>query len=979
MILTFHKRATPSIPRIALFAAAGLLIVTASLASAQLSGVNGATEPELARAIAENRELLRKYPAHDFTPAVMFQLCELYVRRSTIAHQTNMALYEAELKRLDAGELTVEPALPRVDFHEAITLAEELVEKYPTANFIDRVLYRLGLCYREEGKDEASRAHLERLVTEYPRSDYALEGHFRLGEHYFEKRDYARAVAAYTRLLDKWDHPFFDMALYKLGWSYYNVNDYAKAISTFTFLIDDLDRLSRLNDSALLGKTKVDLRKEALEYIAVCFADLGGPRKAEEFYAETLSSSDAQAQGYVMAVFLRLADIYQDRNDYNESTATLETILRRWPLHEQAPQLQNKVVENHVRAGNADKAEAAREALVKNYGPGSFWLNSYSGKSAPHRAEQARRTALALAEQSLYLLGNEAQARAMKEGQERDYLLAIDRYRDFLQKFPQSPDAAKIQYYQAECYYELKAFAAAAEAYQKAVVNYPRSEFAAEAARNRVLAHVEEISRLPAADSVTCSIGNFLGTGENPSLRVPHHAYAKLLIACNDYCIYPAGTDKLPDVLMKYGETLYTLEQFKLARRIYEKVATMSPPNKFVLPATAMVAQCEFRAQDYAKAEKWCRAIAANFPDSTRQVDRAQKMIASARFKLAENMKSNGNSELAAQAFENLARSSHDPEITERSLIAAASLFEKTGDKQRALATYERLHETFPASVTADEALFRAGQLAEDLNDWRRAIQNYMILANAFPDSALASKGLFRVGQCHETIKDFAGAISAFRRYKQTYPDDPAQLLEAITALGIMYYNQGHLHLSLLEFQETLSAYRQFRAAATPVDEYLPAQAQFMIGEIRFQSYRQIELASPLDRSFQNKQALFNEVLAAYRDAAEYGVAEWTTAATYKIGATFEEFCRALWEAPRPAGLAEADAAHYEASLQQKIRPFKERALETYRANLRLAEENDVRNEWVDNSRKRVDALMFDLGLASLGTAIPVSLNGTAQ
>lgn len=988
MIPLLTKGSTPFVPRTAGLAVVALALLTASHTFAQFTKSDSAaggrasfSEHNLAQAITQNEDLLRKYPDQDFTPVAMFQLCELYVRRSTMTHQKNMATYEAELKRFDAGELQSEPLMPCINFHEAIDLADQILEKYPTANFTDKVLYRLALCHREEGNQEMSHKYLERLVTEHPSSKYALECFFRLGEHYFDKRRYDLAIEAYSKLLNRWDNPFFDMTLYKLGWSYYNLNDYAKAISTFIFLIDDINKVSAVKDAAPLGKTKVDLRKEALQYIAVCFAEFGGAKKAEEFFTEVMPASGAgpAESEYTITVFLKLADIYRSRNDYEASIATLETILRRWPMHVEAPQLQNKIVENYLRSDNPARAEAAREMLVKNYGPGSVWLNHYSRKSAPPGASEARSAALALVEETLYILATDAQARGQKDNLERDYLLAIDRYGEYLEKFPQSPAAAKIQYYQAECYYDIQAFAQAAEAYQKVVINYPASEFTEQAAYNRLLAHVEEINRAPAIDSVNYMMSDFLGAGEKINLRVPNQAYAKLLNACNDFSKYPMTSEKLPEILMKYGETLYNLEQFELSRRVYAKVATELPPNKFVLPATAMVAQCAFRMENYLDAEKWYRTITTDFPDSTRHVARAQKMIASAQFKFAENLKAKGDTVIAAQAFEHLASSSHDAEIAERSLIEAAALFEKDGNKAQAMVIYELLYEKFPASERADEALFKAGQLAEDLNDWQRAVQNYLTLANTFPDSAHAPPALFHAGQCYENTKDLGNAIITFRRYTQIYRNEPSQLLEAIATLGALYYQQGQLHWALREFQETISTYRQFLGESKPVEEYLPAQAQFMIGEIHFQSYRQIELVPPVDRNFQKKQALFNQVLTAYRDAADYQVAEWTTAASYKIGATFEEFCRAFVEAPRPAGLTAADLTRYEESLQQKVRPFKERALETYNANLRLAEENNVQNEWVENSRKRAQALALELGLASLGAATTSSANGTVN
>jgi TolA-binding protein len=973
------------------------------------------TEQDIAQAISENETLLKKYPNQDFSPLVMFQLGELYVRRSAIAYQKSMTAYDAALKRYEAGKEKTEPQVPRIDFSEAISLSDQILAKFPTAQFLDKVLYRLALCHSESGNGEMARIYLERLVEEYPRSAYLLESYFRLGENYFDNREYDRAIAAYSKLFNKWDNPYFNMALYKLGWAYYNTNDYAKAISTFIYVIDDINRVSSVKDATALGATKIDLRKESIEYISQSFAEFGGARKAEKFLIETLDAlppATPVANGkptereYLVDIFLKLADTYRDRNAYDESSATLETLLRRWPLHLQAPQLQNRIVENHLQAGNPEKAEAARVTLVENYGPGSAWLAHYFKNENIPGAIEARIAALTLTDEMLYTLATEAQTRAQKSGDENEYKLAISRYGEYLEKFPNSPAAAKTQYYLADCYYEIKAFADAADAYHKVVVNHPASEFAGESAYNRVIANLEEVDQATTVDSMTYQLADFLGTGITQILRLPNKSYARLLNACSDYSKTPAVTgaashsmktseagslahladrqlekrqEKLPEVMMKYGETLYKVGQFELSRQVYLKVATELPPNQYSLSALTMVANSSFQEENYQVSEKWYRKIISDFPDSTRHVERANKMIASGSYKVAETMKSAGADSAAAQAFVALAGSSKDDEISKRSLLEAAALFEKKNDKAYAMSVYEQFYSKFPTAEGAELSLLKAGELAEDQANWPHAVQNYLTLANDFPVSQHAARAVFQAGQCYENARDTVNAITTYRRYTQTYKEDAAQLLDVMGKLGELYYHQGQFAEAKKSLEETIAAYRKFIKQEEAVDEYIPAQAQFLLAEMRFQDYCKLELKPPFERNFKKKKTLFNEVLTAYREASDYQVADWATAATHKIGESFEEFARAFSAAPRPEGLSEADLAAYEESLLQKVRPFKERALETYRANLKMAEENSVQNDWVARSHQRAEALAAELGVAANGDLGHSSSNGTVE
>ncbi len=910
---------------------------------------------DLEKAIVNGEQLIARYPDNDFTPTVMFQLVELYVKRSTHEYQNQMAEYDSLLKRFDAGEIKTEPVMPRPSYRPSIEMGYKILDKYPTASFVDKVVYRIAICHLEENNLERAREFFQKLLAEYPKSDYIFESNFRLGEYFFDRRQYPEAINHYSKLMNNWQNPFFDMALYKLAWSYYNQNDFAKAISTFTYLIDDINMVNKAQNTEILGKTKTDLRKESIMYVAQCFADYGGARKAETFMHQF------GEKPYSLEIFTRLAETYQTRNFYEEAIQTLEAILRLWPYHEQAPDFQNRIVSNYLQAGDAEKAETARVAMVKNYGPGSAWLVKFPDGPA-------REKALALSEETLFTLATEAQARGQKEMSERSYLLAIERYSEFLTKFPKAATAGKVQYFQAESYYEIKDFANAANAYHKVVRNFPDSEFKAEAAYNRILAHFDELSAAAQNDTMKFSLADFLGSGKSDTLRVPNSIYPKALIACNDFIKLLPASEKMPDILMKYGESLFSLNQYAMAQRVYSKLIKDLPACQFVVQAHLLNAQCAIQMEQYIDAEQWARTVVEKYPDSTRQVERAHRLINSTKFKVAEAYKKKGEAATAAEAFANLATGSNDSTISEMALVEAALQYEQAGNKDRAIDTYEKLYFKFPNSPRVDEALFKAAVLCEEASNWTRAAQNYLGLVSLRANSPYAAKAVFASAQCYENAGLLENALKTYDRYLETYNSDPGQYLEALVRAGEICYKRKDYQPATAYFKRTIGSYQNYVRESHAVDVYMPAQAQFLLGEIQFETYRQVNLEPPLDKSLKRKQALFNEVLTGYKDAAGYQVADWTTAASFKIGATFEEFSRFFWESPRQQ-IAEELMAKYEEQLQQKIRPLKEKAFAAYQTNVKQAEENGISNTWVEQSRQRIQALGPELGIETIPPA----------
>jgi len=112
------------------------------------------------------------------------------------------------------------------------------------------------------------------------------------------------------------------------------------------------------------------------------------------------------------------------------------------------------------------------------------------------------------------------------------------------------------------------------------------------------------------------------------------------------------------------------------------------------------------------------------------------------------------------------------------------------------------------------------------------------------------------------------------------------------------------------------------------------------------------------------KVAKFNEVFEAYKETLEFQIADWSTAASYRIGASFEEFVRAFMTSPPPRGLKGEALQQYQDKLVEAAKPYKERALETYAKMVEQARANAIENNWVSRSRERLQALQIELGVA---------------
>jgi len=908
----------------------------------------------LTEAIKGSEELLAKYRDSDFTPNVMFQLVELYAKRSVLKFQREMLVFEQAENNFERGLLKTEPNLPRIDYSAAIKLAAELLQKFPNVGFRDKVIYRIAYCQLETGNGKKAMEYFDQLAEETNDKQLLEESYFRLGEHYFETKAYDKAVVYYDRLLSSWDSPYFDMALYKLGWCYYNVDDFSQSIGTFLFLIEDSKLLERLETE--LGKTKADLRDEAIKNISINFAEFGGAAKAGEFLKEY------KDKDFTEEILQHLAEIFKKRNFYEEAVETLNVLIGFYPYKPKSAIAQKAIVDNYELAGEKGRADVERAKLVDQYGPGSPWL-----KQIP--AGKVRQEILGIAEEFLYTLGSEAHERARQSANSvASYELAIIKYKEFIEKFEFSDRAQKVQFYLAECFYETGKFREAAESYYDVILKYPNSELREISAYNQVLAYDHLLQKDTVIDSTEFHLFNFLGKGktQKDTLNVLNSNQAQLLQACNDFYLFHSESPNLPEVLMNYAQILYELEYIPLAREVYQKVVEHSPANPMLPQAYMMLAQCDFKQEYYLEADLLFQNVVKLFPDSSRYVSKANKMIASSRFKNAEMHLQKGDSTLAAQEFEKISTLTADPAIAEQALFEAALQYENIGRKNKSVELYEMMSLQFPGSHLIDESFFKAGVLSEELENWQRAATNYLALFKHDPNSRYASRSLFFAAKCYETAGDLSKARTYFQEYIINYAVDPDRYVEAAFRRGEIAYNQNSLETALKDFQFVIDAHQKFVEQNISIESYVPANAQFLTAEIFFKFFDKIKLKPPLKRNLKRKRSAFAKVIKAYTEAAKFKVADWTTASSYKIGVTFEAFADAVFKSPRPRNLSGEDLNKYDDKLWETVVPFKEKALETYRANLKQAAENSIENNWVLQSRKRVEALVNELGLAQV-------------
>ena len=118
-----------------------------------------------------------------------------------------------------------------------------------------------------------------------------------------------------------------------------------------------------------------------------------------------------------------------------------------------------------------------------------------------------------------------------------------------------------------------------------------------------------------------------------------------------------------------------------------------------------------------------------------------------------------------------------------------------------------------------------------------------------------------------------------------------------------------------------------------------------------------MKITQPLADSMKLKRSLMEDVLKVYGDAAAYGIAEVTTAATFRLGEAYQQMGADLMSSERPADLDTDALEQYDLLLEEQAYPFEEKAIELFQVNTARAAEG-VYDEWVVRSFTELASLM---------------------
>jgi len=811
------------------------------------------------------------------------------------------------------------------DYRAAIARYQAFLKAYPADPNNDRVLYQLARAHEVGGDLETALKTLDKLVKDYPATRYLDEAQFRRGELLFTARDYPKAEQAYATVLAAGpSNSYRDRALYMHGWSQFKQGRLDDALHSFFGVLDlkVADRPGEGGLDTLQGLTRADreLVEDTFRVTSISLANSPGATQGAEAIAAYIDSPARKS--YEFRVYEQLGELYIRQERFKDAADTFGAFARRNPLHAQAPVLQARVIAIYERSGLPTLALDAKKEYVARYGSDSEFRRA--NPSGWERAQPLVKTHLAE-------LARHYHASAQKSKDTADYQEAVRWYRASLASFPDDPQAAQTNFLLAELLFEDKRFAPAAVEYEKTAYHYATHAKSADAGYAALLSYAQQRKAAAPAEQ----------------LALQRASVASALRFADAF-----GSDaRAGAVLADAADTLYALRDGDASAQVAQRVLDLKPAAADAQRRVAwtVLAHVAFERGAFARSEIAYAEVLKLTPEKDAARADLVERQAAAIYKQGEAARTAGKAAEAVANFQRVASVAPQSAVRSTAQYDAAASQIAMRDWDGAIRTLEDFRQRFPNHALQGEVGSKLAVAYLEKGQWAGAAGEFERLAAASKDPKIARDALWQAAELHEKAGARPAAAKAYERYLAQNPQPLEPAIEARARLAKIAKADGNVAREAALTREILQADQNGGSARTNRTRYLGANAALALAEPVAAAFRQVALVEPLQKQLKLKKAKMEEVLKSYELAANYGVAEVTTAATFRIASVYRDFGRALMSSERPKKLSKAELEQYNVLLEEQAFPFEEKATELHELNARRAAEG-LYDQWVKAS-----------------------------
>ena len=818
-------------------------------------------------------------------------------------------------------------AIPEIDYDQLGQRYEQILRDHPDYPRNDAILYQLAKVYIAQAEPEKAMAALERLSRDYPGSELAYEAQFRLGENRFIEGDYEGAARAYAEVMSSgMEKPYYDFALYKYGWTQFKLSRFDAAQDAFFSLLDSRLQGREIDSLQQLPDDDRETTADAFRSISLCIYYQQGPAALTSYFERR------GHRPYEHLAYASLAKLYLEVGRSDDAIASYTLYIDNHPLSRQAPRFQLKIIDLWASLGAKAQVLAAKKLYVQDYGLNSPYWRHNDPDQAADVVEQLRL--------NLKELAQHYHAIARRSHLPPDYIEATLYYRDYIDYFPADGETPMMNFLLAEALREKGDLEQAVGEYERTAYDYPPHPRAGEAAYAALLAYDE---RLPQISD----------PGQQAQWR--HAAVASALRFNANFPDHPQALA----VLTKAAEELFQLNDTEQALEVAAAVMQRDDaPRKLRLSAATLLAHGKLDQGDYLAAEHYYQAALKLSPANAPGRKDLTEGLAAAIYKQGEEKLAANDPLGAAAQFLRVANAAPAATIVATARFDAAAALISANHWQEAIAPLEAFRREHGQNPLYDDVRRKLALAYEKTGQYHKAAREYELLSWRHKDDAeIAQAALWHAAELYRQAGQTKQYGTMLENYLRRFPADFDQAMEARQQLAELALARGDKKRYHHWLKEIIAAHQNAGTQATERSRYLAAHATLALADASLARFNAVKLVEPIKKNLKLKRKYLQSSLADYEKCATFGVADVTTAATYRIAELYSEFAKALWDSQRPAGLDELALEQYELMLEEQAMPFEDKAIELHEVNVGLTQKEGIYTPWSARSYDKLAEL----------------------
>lgn len=954
----------------------------------------------------------------DESPEGSSEMPEALMRMGELEWEDARDTFLTDFQRWEAlpPEQRAEKDPPTPSYAKARSRFLRVLKNYKGFKQYDLALYVDGFLANEESKFDESLARFNKILEWFPNSRFTPDAHMVRAEYEFTKEapNYETAFAEYEQVLKYKESELYDLAMFKSAWTLWRLGRTDEAAKRFLIVFQATDQSGKVT-----GKRRDELdelQNEALKNLVAVFVE-DEKNRAEDMYRFLTKAGGDKFAGKIVRA---LADAFYEQAQYERGIEAYRLLLKLEPTSPEAYRFQLQIAQGHSTLENWAALEEDYKVSVRDYvGPELVAGKPKTPPSAWARAQKPDdlKTAEVATEKQLRedAVGLHAKAQADKVSK-AEFDGAAKLYKVYLSRFGARPEAYEVNYNLAEIYfYRLDDATGAASAYLAAVRLNPKGQHSRTALYNALAAL--EVARAREFDAAKKAGKKQEESPTDKQLTEAMELYIK------DY----PDDKQIPELLFRQGKLYYDYEVYDPAVRQWGLLLEKYPNSKYTVGAGELILDSFNKSKDYGNIETWARRLkSAPAFQAPAQQTRLNALIVAAVFKQGEQLSEQGDHTKAAAAYLRAAKEfPKEPRAAQAAVNAeveakkagdldtvsaaaailiaehrqrdeaaqgvwiAATTFQEVGLFSKSADYHASIADNWPKSEHHKDAAYNAVLLRTTVGEHDKAIDSGQKFRKYYPRDEAADEVIFLMGKAHEKAGKKKEAEALYEQYSKNARSVNGQI-EALVRLAAVKTDDERGAASALD--RAIHVYAQRKNQLNDRGKYYAAKARYMQGEAVLAKYEAVKIegdVKQLKERLKKKSELLKKAAETFLATAEMGVAEWTTAALYQIGFTYESFSKALIDSPPPDKLSDSEKDLYKQSIDEFVVPIEERSLEAYESGWQKAIELGIFNSWTAKMRSALGRLNSELyppltetgfKLRSRGSsALPALIDGTRR